>query len=447
MAVRQKLESLVGHRGRSVIRVGSWSFVAKACAAANLFLTIPFVVAALDSTGFGAWATLLSLVIFAGFMDFGVGNGTMNLIAAAQARGALEEVALLYGEARTLLMKIGISLALLLVPLIVWLPWEQLLGLPQDLAADGRIASGIVLAAITLSVPLNLAYRIQLALGRGETGFKWQAAGQIATLLAVVICSLTWASLPALTAAAVLTPLVAALACTLNLHKISWLRSTARSSQIEAPNARRRIRDESLLFLVLQLSAALAFSADLLLISSLRSADEAGHYAVVQRVFSVIPLALSLAWAPLWPTYRKALAAGEHAWVASTLRRSVVLGGLFAAVSSTVIVLAFGIVETQLLGGMSVGLILLSGFATWSIVEAGGTAMATFLNSASILRFQIAFSTLFALICISAKAWALVNLDSNWIPWITVGTYLLASVIPMAICWPRIWSQATSHRY
>ncbi len=61
--------------------------VAKAAAAANLFLTVPFVLHALGPAQFGAWATLVSLVMFAGFLDFGFGNGTMNLVAAAHCAG------------------------------------------------------------------------------------------------------------------------------------------------------------------------------------------------------------------------------------------------------------------------------------------------------------------------------------------------------------------------
>jgi O-antigen/teichoic acid export membrane protein len=78
------IDRWMGPRGRRILHTSAWSMVAKLAAAANLFLTVPFVLRTLGPAQFGAWATLVSLVMFAGFLDFGFGNGTMNLIAAAK---------------------------------------------------------------------------------------------------------------------------------------------------------------------------------------------------------------------------------------------------------------------------------------------------------------------------------------------------------------------------
>ena len=82
-----RLNDSFGHRGRRILLTGGWSLASKACTAANLIISIPFVLGALGASEFGAWATLVSLVAFAGFLDFGLGNGTMNLVASAHGRG------------------------------------------------------------------------------------------------------------------------------------------------------------------------------------------------------------------------------------------------------------------------------------------------------------------------------------------------------------------------
>ncbi|HSR65874.1 MAG TPA: hypothetical protein VLM17_09785, partial [Xanthomonadaceae bacterium] len=227
---------------------------------------------------FGAWATLVSLVVFAGFLDFGFGNGTMNLVAAAHGRGSAAEVASVIREGRRTLVLIALALAALVLVALPLVPWHRMLGLKADYAGDCRAAAAAVLFTVVLAVPLNLANRIQLGLGRGDRAFRWQVLGQLATLALVVVLARANASFVVLTAAAVATPLLASLANTLSLSRDPVL---AHPRSGHRPDLARRIRREGLLFFVLQLSAALAFSADLPLISTLRGPADAGTYAIV----------------------------------------------------------------------------------------------------------------------------------------------------------------------
>ena len=164
--------SLLGPRGQVILRTGSWSLIAKMTSAVNLFLSVPFVLHALGPIEFGAWATLASLIVFAGFLDFGLGNGTMNLVAAAHGRGDMDEIAAVIQEGRRTLWKIATALAVIIVIAAPLVPWYRLLGLPLVLAGNSRWAAIAVLFAIALAAPLNLANRVQLGLGQGNVAFR-----------------------------------------------------------------------------------------------------------------------------------------------------------------------------------------------------------------------------------------------------------------------------------
>src|SRR6476620_1916650 len=118
--------SVIGHRGRHILHVGSWSLVSKVAAAANLFLPIPFVHAALGAERFGVWATLVSLTILVGFLDFGFSNGAMNLVAAAHAKDSAREVGNIVREAIKALSLIAATLAVAALIVLPLLPWHQL---------------------------------------------------------------------------------------------------------------------------------------------------------------------------------------------------------------------------------------------------------------------------------------------------------------------------------
>ncbi|MGP1664319.1 MAG: lipopolysaccharide biosynthesis protein, partial [Rhodanobacter sp.] len=214
------------------------------------------------------------------------------------------------------------------------------------------------------------------------------------------------------------------------------------------PEIAAHIRREGLLFFVLQLAAALAFSADLPLISALRSPTDAGGYAIVQRLFSIIPLGLAFIWAPLWPIYRQALATGDHRWIVRTLRRSVLMAVVFASIAGAVLALGFErIAGLWINRPLMVSGMLLAGFATWCAIDAAGTAIATFLNAASIMRYQVIIATIFAITCVALKIWAIVHVGVWIVPWVTAVAFLVVNLLPTVVLGPRIMALTRAKTY
>jgi O-antigen/teichoic acid export membrane protein len=435
----------MGHRGQRIVLTGSWSLAAKACQAANLLVCIPFVLEALGPALFGVWATLVSLVAFAGFLDFGLGNGTMNLVAAAHGRGDRNEIGSILREGRRILLLISSCLAVAFAIALPMIPWSHLLGVPAEMSGTVRVAVATVLLTILLAVPLNLTLRVQLGLGCGDRAFRWQALGQLLTLALVIALAKQDASLPVLVAAAVATPLLASIANTVSMARDAEF---AGGSIRDRPDLARQIRREGSSFFVLQLAAALAFSADLPLISALRGPTDAGTYAITQRLFLIIPMSLGLIWAPLWPIYRQALVAGDHQWVKKTLSRSLILAVAFAAAGGIAIALGFRLlVSFWEHPPAAVGGWLLAGFAVWCMLEAAGTALAAFLNAASALRFQIVTACVFATICVSGKAWVLAHSGIDAVPWVTITSYTVATIIPFALFGRRVLTNVFARKY
>ena len=436
----------VGTRGRRILHTGSWSMIAKATAAANLFLTIPFVLEALGPSQFGIWATLASLVTFAGFLDFGLGNGTMNLVASAHGRGEERRIGTIVHEGRRALALIALllgAIALVAVPLT---PWHRLLGVPEAMSFPVRVSVGIVMAAIVLAVPLNLATRVQLGMGQGNHAFRWQAIGQALTACLVIVLASAHAGLELLVAATVATPLLASIANNVQLSRNTLL--AQRAVKTRDPSVAAAIRNEGVLFFVLQLAAALAFSADLPLISALRSPEEAGQYAIVQRLFSIVPMALGLVWIPLWPLYRQALAAGDHRWVTRTLRTSVVTASSVGLFGALMIALSTSWIIRQWLPAYAVPtVLLLASFVIWTTLDVTGTAVSTFLNAASEIKYQIIVATIFSTFCLLGKIATLKAADASLLPLITSTAYAATFLVPTAFIFPRLLDRALARNY
>lgn len=439
------LGSLVGNRGRLIAVTGGWSLAAKTCTLANLLLSVPAVLGALGPEKFGAWATLVSLVVFAGFLDFGLGNGTMNLVAGAKGRGDEEEIATITTEGLRSLLGISLCLGASGMALLPFVPWAALLGLPDSLSADARAGAIIVLIAVVLSVPLNLATRVQLGLGSGERALRWVALGQLVTLGLVVILARSGSSLSGLVAASVITPLLGSAANTLLLWRDPII---SRHVQVRSPAIAKKIRREGLLFFILQLAAALAFTVDLPLIAALDGPTNAGAYAIAQRAFAVIPLSLGLIWLPLWPVYRQALAAKDHLWIKRTIARCLTLALALSLVMAIALVVGFDfILGIWITNPPLLAFGLLVGLAVWSVLESFGTAISTFLNAASIMRFQVLVASVFAVCCFATKVWAIARFGMIAAPWATATTYFALSLLPTVILGRRLVDTALTKEY
>lgn len=433
----------LGARGSIVARAGSWSLIAKAVAAANLFVALPFVLNALGPAQFGVWATLVSIVTFAGFLDFGIGNGAMNMIADAHGRDHQSEVRAVIREATGVLAGIGL-LILAATCLAAWLPWWRLLGLSPALSGDARAASIVVLVSVACAVPLNLATRVQLGLGQGYIAFRWQAAGQLTALAATIALSLAHARLPWIVAASLSSSVLPALGNSLMLWRDPVHGIRGRLPNPARKAIRRRIWRDGSQFFVLQLAGALTYAVDLPLITSFRGPEEAGSFAIVQRLFSLIPLGLSLVWVPLWPVYRQAIAAGDEAWVRRTLVRTTASAMAAALIGGAIFALLFApISQLWVHRAVPASLLLLSGFVAWVTVDAGGQSMATYLNAAGVLRFQVMVGIVLALLSLGLKCVALGYGNSNAIPWMTLTAYVVASVIPTVLRLPALMQHAS----
>jgi len=184
---------------------------------------------------------------------------------------------------------------------------------------------------------------------------------------------------------------------------------------------------------------AAAFYSDSLIVARVLGAAAVADYAVVQRMFLIIPLFLAMFTTPLWPAYREALARGDFSWVKRTLRNSLLGTTAIAAALSLVMLRSAGfILKVWVHGLLHPAPALLAGFAVWAVLEAGGSALAMFLNGAAIIKFQVIVASAFGVVCVLAKLYGCRRYGVAAIPWAAAMTYCLCHVIPCVLFVPAI---------
>jgi O-antigen/teichoic acid export membrane protein len=429
-------------RQRRVVLCALASALAKVISVSTALISVPLTLHYLGAERYGMWMTMSSLVAMLGFADLGIGNSLLTSVASAHGRDDREEIKVYVSSAYFVLSLIALAIVTLFGLAYPFVDWSRIFNVQSDLArTESSPALATMILCFALAMPLAVAQKVQTGLQRGYAASLWQCAASSIALAGVLLAIDRQAPLPWLVLAFVgASPLVGLVnSVTFFLLSDSDIAPSWRSLSI---GATRSVAGIGLLFLVLQVVGALSFASDNIIIAHVLGAEAVANYTVPAQMFNLISTVLMATLAPLWPAYAEAIARGDRAWVSKTLRRSVILSVGFASVCSTVLV---GVVPWII--GMWVGdavappLLLLVGLGVWKVVEAGGNALAMFLNGAKVVRTQVVISSLTCISALVGKILLISDIGTPGIIWATVVSFLIFAALPYSLILKKLLSR------
>ena len=425
-------------RNRLAAFTGGTAVLARAVQIATSLVTIPLTIHYLGNERFGLWMTISSVLAMANFADFGIGNGVLNTVADAYGKNDFDRIRAAISSGFAILGAVGLLLLALFASTFAWVPWADVFRVTSAQArAEAAPALLVFACCFALNIPFDLVQRAQLGLQQGFRMNLWQVCGSLAGLIGVVAGIRLHAGLPLLVAALAGAPVAATALNTFQFFVFSRsdLRPRRRYVSREAIS---RIVSFGTLFFVLQLVAAVSFSADNFIIARTLGAASVPNYSIPQRMFSLITMMVIMLVTPLWPAYGEAISRGDLPWVRRTLRRSLLLVFASASVASVILLLIAHRLLAWWIGPRFLPpIVLLVGLALWTVVECCGTTVAMFLNGASIMRFQIVMASIFGVTCLGVKVYLTRRFGIIAVPWATLLTYVPIVGISCAIYVPR----------
>lgn len=433
------VEGRARERHRRVALSAVAAALAKLLSVATALISVPLTLHYLGAERFGMWMTISSLIAVLAFADFGIANGVLSAVAAASGR---DDASALRGiVAGGFFLLCGVSLALLLAfaSAYAWVPWASIFNVQGDQArAEAGPAIAVFVSCFVAAIPLGVVQRVQMGLQQGFTASLWQCAGSLCALVGVLAVIQWRAGLPWLVLAMAGVPLLIAL---LNsLHFYGWSRPDLRPALGAVDRqAMRDIARAGVLFFILQLTVAVAYTSDSLVIAQMLGASAVTSYAVPEKLFGLVTLALAMVLAPLWPAYAEALSRGDHGWVRKTFRRSLVGALALAAVAA---LLMTAVAPTFLRWWVGDAVIastaLMVALASWKVVEAGGMAVAALLNGLHVMKLQVLCALPTAVAALALKIILVPVIGVAGAVWASVAAYLLFTALPVALRLPGL---------
>ena len=411
------------------------SVAAKSISVGTALISIPLALHYLGTERYGMWMTMSSLVAMLSFADLGIGNGIVNAVATAHGKNNPTAIREYVSSSFFVLTLIALAIMALFVTAYPFTPWYRVFNV---MTPQARSDSGPALAALVgcfaLTIPFSIVHRVQMGMQNGFMASLWQCAGSLLGLAGVVTAITLQASL------ALLVLAFAGRATCRSDGERHWSSSGIQQPEI-APRpsfvsrqAIRRIAHIGVLFFVLQVVGALAYSSDNVIIAQILGAAAVPQYSVPEKIFSTMSTIFTMILIPIWPAYSEAIAREDHAWVNKTLKRSLLMITSLAMFFSTILVVAGPWLIWAWVGGAIVpSFMLLLGLGLWKVVEAAGNALSVYLNGAHIFGTQIIISSATLVCAVGLKIVLVRHFGVAGAVWATLTAFSVCALIPYSI--------------
>jgi O-antigen/teichoic acid export membrane protein len=405
--------------------------VARVISLGTMVISVPLTMHYLGGERYGLWMAIGSVIAVMSFADLGLGNGLLNAIADANGRNDREQAQRAVSSTLFILTGIGLLLGVVFAAVYPLINWPGLFRVETARAAsEVGPAMAALMCCFLVSLPLSVAQRVQLGYQEGFANNLWQAAGSLMSLGAILLAVYYKLGLVWLVLAMSGSPAVALLLNGLVLFgwQKRWLLPRWRnfSRQIALTICRA-----GLMFLVLQITVAVLYSADNIIIIRILGPEAVPAYSVPQRMFVVVSMLLSFVLAPLWPAYGEAIASGDIGWVRRTLHRSLVISAVTSlAASLALICLGQWILWIWVRGSVTASWMLLLGLGLWTVASSIGNALGSLMNNGRLIKFQSINAGVVAILAITAKIFGCWHYGIEGVIWAGTIAYVIVALLP-----------------
>lgn len=413
------------------------ALLGRAIALGLSIVTVPLAIGYLGTEAYGVLAALTSMASLLMLADLGLGNGLLNIASAARANDDRATLITTVSTAFFMLVATATVVGTVSLALVVFLDLGTLLNVQGRLAIEVGFAAAIFFGLVAIGIPLSVTERLRLAYQEGWVNSAAAVLGALLGLAGLLLAVWLQLSFPLLVLAVASGPILAlALNAAHFFRRRDWMAPRpGRMNRL----AGKRLITTGAMFFALQLSFAVTTQSDVIVAASVVGPEEAAIYAVTLRVAMFVPTLIAMYLFNLWPAYTEAIARGDMAWVSATLRRSILLaGGIASGAAIALVVFGDWVIRTWTGGAISTPSALLIGAALWVVLSATFNAVGTFLNAASVLRFQavtaaITAPTSVVLSVIFARSYGISGIVFG-----TVIAYFVCTALPASVVLPRV---------
>lgn len=421
-------------RQRQILLATLMGILARLASIFTVIVTTPLAYEYLGEDRFGLWSTITSIVVFLSFADLGVGVGLMSSIATANGANDQNKVRDLISSGYAMLVCVAGSILLLLWAFYPFINWAKMFNVQTEIAAsEAGPAAATFLIVFLLNIPAMVIQRIQLGLQDSHTFLVWQIISNVLTIVGTYFAISFDLGLPMLVLALTGPPLFVNILNTINSFSKKYrdIRPTMGSVNTALG---KKLLALGWVFLILQSAGMFNNLIDKFIIAQMIGTHAVASYTVTERLFNIIITIIAVALVPLWPALTEALERGDIVWINRTFKNTMFISLAFTIpVAVAMIFAAPYILKFWIPSATAPGVLLLSGFAIWKIVESMTSVVITYMNGLKIFKTQLCLMVLSVVLITPMKFFFIRAVGVAGAPWSMALGMTICILIPVFV--------------
>jgi len=352
-------------------------------------LLVPLTINYVNSSRYGIWLTLSSIVAWLSFFDIGLSQGLRNRFAEAKARND-DSIAQVYVSTTYAILSIiffGIWIAFLIFN--NFLDWSKILNVSGTMKSEVSLLAIIVFTYFSLSFVLKIITTILLADQQPARASLIDFLGQVLSLVIILfLVKTTEGSLINLGIALCISPLLILLGTNAILFRGVYRKYRPVLSKVRF-NYVKDLFNLGLLFFIIQLAGIIQFQTANIIIARNFGTEDVTAYNIVYKYFGVLNMIFVIFITPFWSASTEAYQKNDIEWIKNGIKKYNYVNLLLFAVGFVMLLFSATVYRLWLGEGKVTIAFSLSlwGFLYFNVTMFAGKYV-NFLNGISALRIQ-----------------------------------------------------------
>jgi len=383
--------------------------IIKGLSLATSLILVPLTINYVNSSQYGIWLTISSVIGWFSFFDIGLTHGLRNKFAEAKAKGDTLSAQVYVSTTYAILALVFIGIWIIFLFINPHLSWTKILNLTPSIEPELSLLVMIVVTYFCLSFILKIISAIVIADQAPAKAALIDAIPQVISLgIICVLLKTTQGSLVYLGIALCLSPIITLVAANLILFNTKYREYKPRFSKINFSYA-KGLFNLGLTFFVIQFAAVVQFETANILIARNFGPAEVTSFNVVHKYFSMVSMLFIIFVTPFWSASTEAYFNNDLQWIKNGMKKYNYLNILVFMVSVLMLVFSNWFYELWL-GKDKVDIsffLSLWGFIFFN-TQIFGLKYVIFLNGISALRMQFLLSLISPIVYL-ATAYLLIH--------------------------------------
>ncbi|RVU25606.1 hypothetical protein EOJ36_04090 [Sandaracinomonas limnophila] len=280
------------------------------------FLSVPIFLNFLDSSNYGIWLTISSVLSWISLLDLGIGNGLKNKLCENITQGNILTSRSLVSTSYFIFFIIVLILIVIFLFCNIFIDWGLVFKTSNADSANLKILMPTLIIFFSARFILDLINSILFAHQRADIVARNNFIINAFVFLGLVLLSktVTQNKLFWLNIVSNGIPIIFLFCVSIFLFKNKFKLISPNWGTVNFSNT-ADILSVSLKFFAIQIASLVIFSSDNLIINSLFSPKEVTLYNIPYKLFSSFIFAWTIILTPLWTAFNEAFIRADFTWI------------------------------------------------------------------------------------------------------------------------------------